>query len=246
MAADEPLDVPARTLAAVEHAQQAAHRTRQSLELSLARVTAGAGLGAVGVGSFSLLVHAPLVDWARWTGMIAALLLSCSGVVLVWVDVWNTLRSGRRGGQQSPFANNMIRLSRWQRLAFFGFCMAIVVGEQFLLRREWLGDDLYYGIVLWCSRLAVIGAAGFFIYRFARSGLWQYLVLAGGVLATAGLYFVVPPGQQSLWPALSGVAAVAMVAALVAAGSLLVRGRRLAQAYPADDTVETFDPNEVV
>src|SRR4051812_1280491 len=174
---EQPLEIPTHTLVAFNNARRAALRTRQTVEVSRAPLLAGLGLTFISLGSFIIAIDASLPDWARWAIAGTALVVSWCGVVLAYSFVWTWLRQGRWGGKQSPFSDPFPPHSNRKRFgvmaAIFLFLLFESIGWQALKGR--VPESVYFGVMIWGSRLAVMMGVAFFVYRFLRSGFWEYL-----------------------------------------------------------------------
>jgi hypothetical protein len=186
-------------------------------------------LTAVGLGSSIVGIDAPLADWAKFAVAGPALLVSLCGNALLYYFAWAWLRKGRWGGQRSPFSDPFARHSSRQRFGFF----AIIVLFLFLESIGWhalkgrVPESVYYGVMIWGTRLAIVGITAFFVHRSLRSGFWEYSVFAAGVAATGGLYIFVPHSQLSMVsPAPVLLALFSMLTAIAAAASLFRRWRQ--------------------
>jgi hypothetical protein len=230
---EQPLEIPTHTLVAFHNARRAALRTRQTVEVSRAPLLAGLGLTFISLGSFIIAIDASLPDWARWAIAGPALVESWCGVVLTYAFVWTWLRQGRWGGRRSPFSDPFAPHSSRNRFgviaAIFFFVLLESIGWQAL--KAHVPDGVYFGVMIWGTRLAVLMGAAFFVNRYLRSGFWEYLIFAAGILATAGLYIFVPHHQLNLIALVPAFLSVlSMLTATVAAESLHRRWRQWTRA----------------
>lgn len=243
VASEQPLEIPTHTLVAFDNARRAALRTRQTVELSRAPLLAGFGLTAIGLGSFIIGIDGPLADWAKIAVTGPALLLSLGGNALACYFLWTWLRQGRWGGQHSPFSDPFARRSSRQRFGLFAIIFSFVFLESIAwhVLKGHLPESVYYGAMIWGTRLAIVGISAFFVHRSLRSGFWEYLVFAAGFAATGGLYIFVPHRQLSMVsPAPVLLALFSMLAAVAAAASLYRRWRRWM--FSSESTVEIEHP----
>ncbi len=238
---DQPLELPTRTLVAFDNARHAALHARQSIELSRAPLLAGLGVAAIGIGSFIIATDASLAGWAKWTVAGLALLISWGGVGLTYYFLWTWLRRGRLGGRQSPFSDACAQHGSRRRFGFlaiaFSFVLFEFIGWQAL--KGHVPESVCYGVMIWGTRLAILAGSVFFVNRFLRSGFWEYLVFAAGIVATGGLYIFVPNYQLNrVSPAPILLAVLSMLAAIAAAALLVRRWRRWAQARESAAEIE--------
>lgn len=244
---DQPLEIPTHTLLAFDNARRAALRTRQTVEVSRAPLLAGFGLTAIGLGSFIIAIDAPLADWAKCAVAGPALLLSLGGNVPIYYFAWTWLRQGRWGGQQSPFSDAFPGRSTGRRFGFLAiiilFLLLESIGWQALKAR--VPESLYYGAMIWGTRLTILGVSAFYVHRSLRSGFWEYLVFAAGFVATGGLYIFVPNRQlNAVSPAPVLLAVLSMLAAIVAAASLFKRWRCWMRTRESAEEVEVLASTE--
>jgi hypothetical protein len=238
---EQPLEIPAHTLVAFENARRAALRTRQTVEVSRAPLLAGFGLTAIGLGSFIIGIDSPLADWAKFAVAGPALLLSLGGNALVYYFLWTWLRQGRWGGPRSPFSDPFAPHSSRRRFGLFAIIVLFVslesIGWHALKGRG--PDSVYYGQMIWGSRLAIFGISAFFVHRSLRSGFWEYSVFAAGVAATGGLYIFIPHRQLSIVsPAPLLLALVSILTAIAAAASLHRRWHHWTLSNASADEIE--------
>lgn len=208
---------------------------------------AGFGLTAIGLGSFIIAIDASIADWAKYAVAGPALVLSLCGNVLIYYFAWTWLRQGRCGGKQSPFSDAFPGRSTGRRFGFLAiivlFLLLESIGWQALKGR--VPESLYYGVMIWGTRLTLLGVSAFFVHRSLGSGFWEYLVFAAGIVATGGLYIFVPNRQlNAVSPAPVLLAVLSMLAAIVAAASLLKRWRRWTRTSESVDESEDLAVTE--
>jgi hypothetical protein len=236
---DHPLDIPRGTLAAINNARNAAWRARRYVEASRADAVVGIALDFVGLGA----LHADIPWWLNGP----ALLLALTGVFLTYRFLWRYLRGGRPCAVRD--ADKDCHQAQPGRLVIrFLISMAFVISGSvaFNVSRPLLGDDWYYGIMVWNLRLCVTGGIVFFIYRFMRVTFWEYLAFAVAIAGTCGLYVAAP----SLLRTLSAgdkkfILSASLVLAASAAVSLIKRRRRLDSLEATEDIPRSSNLQEL-
>ncbi len=230
-AVDNPLDLPPQTLRAIEQARSAAAYTRYRFEIARSLAFAAMGITFVGLGAFVLAGKAPLPDVVRWGIAGMGLVTAWSGVILIYWFIITWVRSGRQGSLRSPFGNPLCAGSWRARLIALAVCLLFVFGEASLLNllRGRVPDAVYYGILIWGTRLCAALGVGFYIYRYTRVPFWEYLAYAAALTGTWGVYMFASPRLATTSPLPACCSALAMAAAVVATGSILKRQREWRQ-----------------
>jgi hypothetical protein len=152
-------------------------------------------------------------------------------VILVYWFIITWVRSGRQGSLRSPFGHPKYAGSWRARLIALAVCLSFVFGEAVLLNllRGRVPDAVYYGILIWGTRLCAAMGVGFYVYRYTRVPFWEYLVYAAALTGTWGVYMFASPRLATTSPLPACGAALAIVGAVIATGSILKRQRQWRQ-----------------
>jgi hypothetical protein len=242
---EQPLDVPRRTLAAIDQAHLAAGRARRAVEIERADTLAGFALVATGLGGMACSAQGffGLGAEAAWAVQIPALALLWIGVFLVYRAIWRMVR-GRTDCAVSRAEKPGSRGRRAMLITLgCAWLSVIVMGLLIQTTRSLLGDNVYFAILIGNLFLCVGAAIAFFVYRFARTGLWELLAFAAAVAGTAGMYLAMPYVLYQISGVIpAGVVLASLGLATAASVSLLVRRRRLVHA----DAAKRSDPGHSV